>query len=123
MSSEMQDIPHETMIKALAMVLCGQCAKAFADGDVILWSHCLRCSYQVLLKWWNWIRVEDDTPDIQDFPVLMYCPTADGGFIETGSYLDTAMKFVDRYGQVAFPSHWIPLPEPPKKPERKEGGE
>jgi hypothetical protein len=74
----------------------------------------------------NWISVKDRLPEVGNF-VLIY----DSNFIQTGFLISSLdKKFVmhpfPRYKKqkirnmnkfLVFPSHWMPLPEPPSHAE------
>ena len=98
------------------MMRCEQCPYY---GSIVCKMHLHADSIDIIqqleAKVPRWISVEERLPEPDVFVLVGY-KRYDHVF--EGCYLEDEKYWCDReYSYIAPPSHWMPLPEPPKEPE------
>ena len=62
----------------------------------------------------EWIKVTDRLPENDD-DVLVCYKTPDEGYIQTIAWPCKNLQWISILGFNINPTHWMPLPEPPKE--------
>lgn len=137
-----QRLDREKVIRHITAELCiaRTCKKYFASVDIDMLSDALDLlkeqeaksvkivkNSQQTVNGWDWISVKDRLPDGQH-PVLVYVPPYTDGDEEYIGYVGMAYHtslgegfwagtdgaVYGAIGMIHEPTHWMPLPEPPK---------
>ncbi|MEE1069057.1 MAG: DUF551 domain-containing protein [Paludibacteraceae bacterium] len=110
MKEQIEKQAIEEMVKISRHVCEGECfinKDGLIDCDVCISLHFYDNGYR---KQSEWISVDERLPDVRR-KVMLYSPT-DG--INIGHRLDEVGRFYVGKAYPDRPTHWMPLPEPPK---------